>query len=71
MERVLVYSRGLCFMSVCVVKDASAEEIEASVGPSGTRRGWRMSEEKTFRTGEPNPCQCKDYRDRLHYLLEC
>lgn len=67
-----VYREGLCFMSVCT--DMTPEEAETfaqTVRPSGTKRGWKLSEDKTFRTGEPNPCPCEKHTGRIHILLDC
>lgn len=68
-----VYREGLCFMSVCTdLTPKEAEEYAQLIKPSGTSRGWKISEEKTFRTGEPNPCPCDQHpKSRIHILFDC
>ena len=68
-----VYAVGICAASVCVEKDATPKEIEREVNarhPTGVTP-WAMSEDATFKGGEPNPCPCPDEPDRVHYLLNC
>jgi len=68
-----VYSLGLCFASVC--SDLSPKEVVKEMNrthPTGIFAEWMMSTDQTFKSGEPNPCPCKDYPDtHKHYLLEC
>lgn len=71
LPRVITISEGLCYKSMCAVADASIDEIEAEAGPSGTRRGWKLSEDTHFATGQTNPCPCDQEEGRLHYLLSC
>lgn len=40
--------------------------------PTGISSKWSISKDKTFHSGEPNPCPCDQHPDkRLHYLLTC
>lgn len=73
-KTVIIYSKGLCHCSVCAPKDLSVEEVVAEVNliyPTGIFSNWSPSEDKTFATGDPNPCVCQDDPNRLHYLLDC
>lgn len=69
-----IYSEGLCALSVCVPNNATREEIERAVNavhPSGIDSRWKISVDKTFKTGNPNPCDCEHTPTRKHYLLNC
>jgi hypothetical protein len=68
---VVVYSQGLFYSSVCVPKNITPEDIVAGMFPAGTSRGWKVSEDPTFRQGKPNPCPCNQDPERLHYLMDC
>lgn len=73
MKNFVVYSGGLVCMSVCVAGNMLKEDVERNANrqhPTGIDSKWRISEED-FRTGEPNPCGCKDHSGRKHYLLNC
>jgi hypothetical protein len=67
------YARGAVFMSVCVPRSSPPDEVEAAANhfyPTGVDP-WRVKD-GAFKTGEPNPCRCKDFpEDRLHYVLSC
>lgn len=74
MASVLVYSTGLICCSVCAPGDMDSEAVAAAVNrehPAGTEGGWSVSEDQTFRTGQPNPCTCEDEPSRRHWLMEC
>lgn len=75
MDDVIVYSNGIVCCSVCVSKKLSREEIEQEVelcNPAGTLNGWKISEDKTFNSGQENGCDCEDHSEtRRHYLLDC
>ena len=65
-----VYGEGLLYASVC--SSLPPEEVKRRMGtrPSGTRGGWQLSENKTFRGGQPNPCPCDDHpQTHKHYLF--
>lgn len=67
-----VYREGLFFMSVCTdMTPEEAEQYAQTIKSSGTSRGWKVSKDKTFRTGEPNPCPCDQHPDRIHILFDC
>jgi hypothetical protein len=68
---VIVYSEGVCFMSVC--SSLSAGDTEAWIRenhPSGTSHNWAIAKEG-FRNGDPNGRACEDTAGRCHFLLEC
>lgn len=74
MNQVEVYTFGLCHCSVCVPKDMSRADVEAGADVShktGLDHGWKISADKTFKGGEPNPCVCSCNPNRLHYLMVC
>lgn len=68
-----MYSFGLCYMSVC--SSLSAEETVRRANqenPTGTHSDWAISENKTFKNGEPMPCPCDESpKTHKHYLLNC
>ncbi len=72
---VIIYANGLLSCSVCAPKRFTAEEVEADVNaqsPAGTEHGWRISKDKAFASGAPNPCEYNDPgSDRLHWLMDC
>jgi hypothetical protein len=74
-EKVIPYSIGLLSASVCAINSLTPEEVEAEfnrVSPSGTENGWKISEDKHFRQGNPNPCPCEQFPEtRKHYLFNC
>ncbi len=74
MEPIIIYSKGIVAMSICVKKDLTISHIEKEVNkmsPSGISSTWKISNDKTFKGGEPNPCVCEEHGNRLHYLLNC
>lgn len=74
MARVVIYASGPVVCSVCVPAEMPREEIERSVNaqsPTGISSSWKISKDSTFKGGEPNPCQCNDGPQRLHYLMDC
>lgn len=72
---VHVIAHGVVYCSVCVPKDMSRLDIEQGTNleiPTGISSRWKISNDKEFRTGQPNPCQCEQFpNSRLHYLLNC
>jgi len=74
LQRVVIIREfaGLCRMGVCVVKDATDEEILSkcnSDNPSGTMNGWvKVIREKGT---SQSPVACVYDPDRLHLLVAC
>lgn len=71
-ERLVVYTEGLCFASVC--SDLAVEEVAQRMKTriSGTTHGWGFSKNETFKDGEPNPCPCnRKPNTHKHFLFEC
>lgn len=68
-----VYAIGLCAASVC--SSLPPEEIVTRINneyPTGIDSKWAMSDDPTFRGGEPNPCPCDSGPEtHKHYLMEC
>lgn len=71
-EDFTIYARGLVHISVC--SSLEREQVEARANleyPSGVHP-WVVSEEPTFKGGEPNPCPCHDHPEtHKHWLLRC
>lgn len=71
---VEVYTHGLCFMSVCVPRDATVDDVEMAanhINPTGIASMWRKSDD-SFAGGQPNPCPCsRTPATHMHYLLSC
>lgn len=73
-DDVAVYTVGICSCSVCVPIKMRRKEIERRVNirqPTGISSSWTISNDPTFKGGQPNPCLCHDDEGRLHYLLHC
>lgn len=69
----LVYSHGVVHSSVCssLTPEATVERINLE-NPTRISSPWALSKDKTFRTGEPNPCPCEDFPEtHKHYLFVC
>jgi hypothetical protein len=69
---VNVYSNGIVHCSVCAPKDMEREEVERLTNLanlSGTTHGWRVSDDLTFASGEPNPHDAGDCG--RHWLMVC
>ena len=69
---------GLTAMQVCAEQDATDKEILETCNaqnPSGTRGGWsqviRRTNKKTGMKKRHLPIQCKEYKDRKHFLVIC
>ena len=66
------YSIGLVCASVCTslpVEDAVKRMNEEN--PAGNNLSWQLSEDKNFRDGVANGCDCLDCPGKKHYLLVC
>ena len=74
MNTIEIYSKGIITCSVCAPKRLSVKTVERVVNelePTNISSKWKISKDKTFRTGESNPCVCENDPNRLHYLMEC
>ena len=72
-EEVKIYSTGPVFCSACVLKGLGTSYIEQLVNqlsPTGIDSKWKISTEN-FKDGTPNPTECKQDKNRVHYLLNC
>ena len=75
-ERIVITKmfNGICGMQVCVVKDATDEEILAICNrenPSGTTLGWCEVARETHEDEKARPVQCANDPERLHLLVIC
>ena len=68
-----VYSYGPICASVCTsLSLAEATRRLNQERPTGIESQWRKSKDKTFRTGQPNPCPCENNPStHKHYLFNC
>ncbi len=75
MIKIDIYSEGPCALSVCADKEISVKEITELVNearPTNIQTDWEHSNAKHFKCGVfPNPGQCPESSDRLHYLFNC
>jgi hypothetical protein len=74
MDKIILYSIGICHLSICAKKYTKKSDIEkfANAGhPTGIKSKWRISKNKSFKSGVPMPCQCTIHPDRKHWLLVC
>lgn len=75
MKNVIIYSEGICSLSVCVNKNFTVKQITDEINkihPTGIKSKWSLSKNKTFRTGELNGCECNEHpTKRKHYLFNC
>jgi hypothetical protein len=71
-KEVDIYCIGPLSCSVC--SSLSPEETVTRVNelhPSGTKKGWVISNQEKFASGEPHPCHCQDHPEtHKHYYLE-
>lgn len=72
-EDFTTYAVSICNASVCTsmsLKDATKMlNIEH---PTGISSRWEKSNNKTFASGETNPCPCEDNPEtHQHYLFVC
>lgn len=74
MNKVMVYTEGLVFCSVCAPKDMPIEQVTKEVNrisPTMIKSDWRLSTDVTFKDGRSNPCVCEVDSARQHYLFNC
>lgn len=72
-NKITIYSNGLVHCSACVPSRMTKKEVETEVNAvnfTGIDSKWKVSKDK-FKTGESNPTQCEDDKDRKHYLMVC
>lgn len=70
---VRIYAASFLAMSVCAPGSMTIEEVIADCElqrPCGTERGWTMSKDTHFASGQPNPCPCNKHEGRQHWLLD-
>lgn len=66
------YSVGLVNASVCTRLPLEAAQARLNQEhPTGIDSQWELSEDKEFKSGETNPCQCEDDERNKHYLFSC
>lgn len=72
---VEVYRAGPVSLSCCAPASMPIDDLTDEVNrqhPTGISSGWSFAvEDKTFATGQPNPCPCERDPDRRHYLFHC
>lgn len=75
MGNVIVAGESIFSLVVCVKNGLSKEEIVKlanDIRPCGTIAGWGLVEESADSgNGIPNPCDCDEFSDRKHYLMDC
>ena len=73
MSELEVYSNGIVHCSICTNIEGKAmiENMVNAKNPTGLRHGWKISEDKTFANGQPNPCPCGQREGYKHYLMVC
>jgi hypothetical protein len=67
------YKVGLCTASVCtsLPLEEALEQMNV-LHPTGISSKWELSQDKTFKGGQSNPCPCEDKpKTHKHYLLSC
>jgi hypothetical protein len=63
---------ALYYCSLCAPKTLDQADVRAwlnTVNPTGVDFTWHFASNLTLFGGEPNPHQCHDDPDRLHYLF--
>lgn len=71
-DEVAIMSWGLFYCSVCAPEGMDRAVVERAVErqmPCGTTKGWTISDDPTFASGNPNPCPCRMLPGRVHWLL--
>ena len=73
-DMLVFYAEGPCMASICAPMGLTAKEIVAQANhhhPTGISSPWKIADDSTFRSGDPNPCPCERDPQRVHYLLSC
>lgn len=71
---IYLYRVGGLSMSVCAPGVLTGGNVAALINrhhPCGGTLRWAVSDEKTFKGGEPNPCVCEESPDRKHWYIDC
>lgn len=69
----VAYSIGLCYAGVCssLSPEETAERMNIA-NPTGISSPWKIAEDATFESGQPNPCPCDmNPETHKHYLMSC
>lgn len=71
--KLYCYAEGICCSSVCTsLEPKEAERVMNQLYPTGIGSKWKISKDKTFKTGEANGCACEDKPEtHKHYLFVC
>lgn len=73
-KEVIVYRNGIVHCSVCTnfkQRKRITDAVNAQ-NPTGIGSKWVISNNKTFSSGELNPCPCDQHPEtHRHYLMEC
>ena len=67
-----IYSKGLCYCSVCssLLKEETVLRVNGE-NPTGLNHGWEIAKED-FREGSLNPHPCeRNPKTHKHYLFSC
>lgn len=71
MEDFTVYAEGLFCASVCSSLGQGETEARMQAKECGTDKGWTPSADKSFASGQPNPCPCdRSPKTHKHYLFD-
>lgn len=69
---VVVYSVGPIYASVCTkLDDAETADFVNNLFPLENDLSWAVSDDEHFASGENNPCECHDDKERRHVLFSC
>jgi len=70
---IVIIATGLVYTSVCTrLSDEKAEKWLNRNQPTGISSKWSVSKDKTFGSGEPNPCKCQKWPEtHRHMLFSC
>jgi len=69
-----IMGSGMVYVSVCTrLSDEDTtkrvnEEMNIDV-PDRAKMEWKISSDKTFASGEPNPCKCQKWPETHRHIL--
>jgi hypothetical protein len=70
-EDFTIYSLGICYASVCTSL-TNREATRRLNSEQPVNSGWKVSKDKKFHSGQPNPCRCEDNpKTHRHILFSC